>query len=432
MKSIFKDFRHYVILNILGQISYSCYTVADTFFVAAACQTDGLTALNLAYPVFCILNGLGLMIGIGGGSRYAINQHHQEKANEIYTNCIYLVILFSLFFVICGVFFSKQIVTFLGADHSVFDMTHTYLQILLFFAPGFLWNHCIQCFIRNDGAPEVATRAVVIGSISNICLDALFIFQFGWNIKGAIIATGLAPIISLLVMMPYFLLKRNRFHFQISRIDIQPIISNGISFFMNECTAAMIMFVYNFMILRITGNMGVAAFSIITVISLVVNAIYNGLSQGMQPLLSRHYGYQHRKEAKEIFQYGLITSVILSVLIYLIIWIFTAQFVFIFNLQQDLSLQTLAQEGMRYYFAACFFIGWNGVCMTFLASVERYRAAYIISICKSVLILVPMVLILGTIFGLKRVWCSYFCSEAIISILTMYLLKREKEPLREL
>lgn len=73
MKSTFKDFQHYVMLNIVGQISYSCYTMVDTFYVAAACQTDGLTALNLAFPIFCILNGLGLMIGIGGGSQYAIS-----------------------------------------------------------------------------------------------------------------------------------------------------------------------------------------------------------------------------------------------------------------------------------------------------------------------------------------------------------------------
>ena len=423
MKSTFKDFQHYVILNIVGQISYSCYTMTDTFFVAAACQTDGLTALNLAFLIFCILNGLGLMIGIGGGSQYAISRHHQDKANEIYTNCVYLVMLFSVFFEICGLFFSKQIVTFLGANHSVFDMTHTYLQILLFFSPAFLWNHCIQCFIRNDGAPEVATRAMVIGSISNIILDAIFIFKFGWKIKGAIIATGLAPIISLLVMMPYFLSKRNHFHFQFSNLTIKPIISNGISFFMNECTAGIIMFVYNFMILKLVGNMGVAAFSIITVISLVVNAIYNGLSQGMQPLLSRHYGHQHHQEVKDIFQYGLVMATILSILIYSIILIFTDQLVHIFNLQQDLSLQALAQEGMRYYFIACFFIGWNGVCMTFLASTERYRAAYLVSICKSVLILVPIVFLLGTLFGLKGVWCSYFCSETIVLILVTYILK---------
>ena len=108
--AIFRDFFKYVSLNISGQIAYSCYTLADTFFISASLGTNGLAALNLAFPVFCFINGTGLMIGMGGGTNYSILKSREEhdSANKIFTNAVYLVILFSIFFVSLKVFLSKR------------------------------------------------------------------------------------------------------------------------------------------------------------------------------------------------------------------------------------------------------------------------------------------------------------------------------------
>lgn len=113
-KSVFKEFSKYISLNILGQVAFSCYTLADTFFVSAKLGTNGLTALNLAFPIFCVLNGIGLMIGIGAGNHYSIlrNQEKKEEANKYFTNAIYLVVIFALLFVLLGIFGSKAIVRF--------------------------------------------------------------------------------------------------------------------------------------------------------------------------------------------------------------------------------------------------------------------------------------------------------------------------------
>lgn len=151
-KALFKDFSKYVSLSVLGQIALSCYTLSDTFFVSAKLGADGLTALNLAFPIFCILNGTGLMIGMGGGTKYSIYRSREEsgKADRIFTNAIYLAALFACIFATAGAFFSEHIVKFLGADETLLDMTNTYAKVMLLFAPAFLLNNLLQCFVRND------------------------------------------------------------------------------------------------------------------------------------------------------------------------------------------------------------------------------------------------------------------------------------------
>ena len=289
-QSVFRDFSKYVSLNIFGQMAFSCYTLADTFFVAAKLGANGLTALNLAFPVFCLINGTGLMLGMGGGTRYSIckSRNKENEANQIFTNAICLVLAFSALLVFAGASFSECIVSFLGADDSVFAMTNEYLKVMMLFTPAFLTNNLLQCFVRNDGNPSLSTIAMITGSMSNVVLDYIFIFPLNMGIFGAIFATGLAPIISIIVLSPYFIKKKNKFHLVMTapcRKYLAEIISNGASPFLTEFTSGIVMFLFNFIILRIAGNIGVAAFGVITVISLVVVSVFTGLSQGIQPII---------------------------------------------------------------------------------------------------------------------------------------------------
>ena len=336
-KTIFKDFSKYVSFNILGQIAYSCYTLADTFFVSADIGTNGLTALNLAFPVFCIISGTGLMIGIGGSSRFSILKSRNESN-------------------------TADLVTVLGADIQVFETTNRYLKVLMLFAPAFLLNHFLQCFVRNDGNPSLSMAAMITGSFSNIVLDYIFIFPFHMGIFGAALATGLSPVISMLVLLPYFLKKKNSFHLTIPNLvqmkrTTANILANGIPPFLTEAASGVVMFLFNFIILRISGNTGVAAFSVISVISLVVISLYTGLSQGIQPLISQNHGAGNKKNVQTLLRYSLITSILLSIVIYGIIFFHAPRLVSVFNSEQDLILASYAIPGLRLYFTACPFIG---------------------------------------------------------------------------
>ncbi len=425
-KELFKDFTRYVSLSVLGQIALSCYTLADTFFVSAKLGTNGLTALNLAFPIFCIINGIGLMIGMGGGTKYSIyrSREEDEKANRIFTNALYIAAIFACVFVLIGIFFSRYIVKFLGADESVIEMTNTYAKVMLLFTPAFLLNNLLQCFIRNDGKPSLSMAAMITGSLSNVLLDYIFIFPLNMGIFGAILATGLAPIISICVLSPYLIKRKNNFHFVKSKLYgtfVKEILSSGFSPFLTEATSGIVMFLFNFIILRITGNIGVAAFGVITVISLVVIAMYTGLSQGAQPVMSTNHGAKNTENVKTVLKYSLITMLILSGIIYSVVFFGASSLTSIFNSEKNQTLQSLAETGLKLYFIACPFIGFNIVMATYFISTEKPLYAQIISLSRGFIVLIPMAFLLSTLFKMTGIWCAYPASECIVAIIAIVL-----------
>lgn len=425
---IFCDFFKYVFLNILGQIGYSCYTMADTFFVSADLGTKGLTALNLAFPMFCLMNGIGLMIGMGGGTCYSLARSRREtqRANQIFTNAAYLTFTASALFFFVGVFLSESLVRILGADDTMFALTNTYLKVMLLFAPAFFTNNLLQCFVRNDGNPALSMAAMITGSISNVILDYIFIFPLGMGIFGSIFATGLSPLISIIVLSPYFLKGKNHFHFirKFSLQRVSNIVSNGIPPLVTEVSSGVVMFLFNFIILRLNGNTGVAAFGIVSVISLVVIAIYTGLSQGIQPILSLNHGAGNKENVNTIRTYALTTALLLSVVLYSILFFGADPIALVFNSEKDMLLQALAIPGIRLYFLACPFIGFNLVTATYLISTEHPRPAQIISVSRGILVLIPMAFLLSAIFGLTGVWCSYPLTEASVSIMAFIIYRK--------
>lgn len=425
-KTVFKDFTKYVSFNILGQIAYSCYTLADTFFVSASIGTNGLTALNLAFPIFCVISGIGLMVGIGGSTHFSILKSRKESksADQTFTNALMLVLFFASVFFFTGLFTSRHLVKILGADSQVFEITNIYLKVLMLFAPAFMCNHLLQCFVRNDGSPSLSMAAMITGSFSNIFLDYIFIFPLQMGIFGAAFATGLSPVISMLVLLPYFIRKKNSFHLtapdfaQIKR-SAGKILANGIPPFLTEAASGVVMFLFNFIILRISGNVGVAAFGVISVISLVVISLYTGLSQGIQPLISQNHGAENKETIQTLLNYSLITSVILSIIIYGIIFFNAPHLVSVFNSEQDILLADYAIPGLKIYFTACPFIGFNIVLSTYFISINQPLPAQIISILRSFFVLIPMAFLLSYFLGMTGVWLAYPLTEMLVFIFAL-------------
>ncbi len=435
--SCLRDFAKYSTLNVMGMIGLSCYILADTFFVSKGLGANGLAALNLAIPIYSFIHGSGLMIGMGGGTKYSIRKSEKkgDEANQAFTNAVYLALLFAVFFVLIGIFFSSSIATLLGADESVFAMSKTYLQVILLFAPAFLMNNVLLCFVRNDGAPQLSMAAMIGGSMSNIVLDWVFIFPCGMGIFGAVLATGLAPIISMLILSPHFIRKRNRFHLRRCRPNgrlLASILASGVPSLVTEVSSGIVMIVFNSIILGLAGNTGVAAYGVIANLSLVVIAVYTGIAQGIQPIVSRNYGIRNRTNLKAIFRYAVLTVLIISALIYTSVFVFASQITSIFNSENDPLLQTIAIEGLRLYFIACPFAGFNIILSMFFTSIERPRPAHGISLLRGFFVIIPMALILSRVANLQGVWCAFPTTELLVSGIALAFyrswVKKENQP----
>lgn len=421
---IMAEFVKYVTLNVLGMLGLSCYILADTFFISKGLGARGLTALNLAIPMYSFIHGSGLMIGMGAGTRYSIyrSQKQEQKANRTFTTAVYLAAIFAIVFVSIGLFGSGKVATLLGADESVWEMTEIYLRVILLFSPAYLMNNVLLCFVRNDGAPNISMAAMLGGSFSNVILDYIFIFPMQMGIFGAVLATGFAPLISMSILSPHFLRKKNQFHLVRCGIKwkrISGILLSGIPSLITELASGIVIIIFNIIILDLAGNTGVAAYGVIANLSLVIVSIYTGIAQGMQPIMSSHYGAGRNAAVKKILKYGVVTTMVLSALLYIGIFFGAAQITGIFNSEGDTVLQKIAEEGLKLYFLACPFAGFNIVISVYFTSVEHPIPANLISVLRGFVVIIPLAFLMAAMAGIVGVWCVFPVTEVLVSMIAV-------------
>lgn len=426
-QSLFKQFFTYVSLNICGMIGLSCYILADTFFVANGLGKNGLTALNLAIPVYSIVHGCGLMLGMGGATKYSIfrGQGNNGKANQTFSSVFVCACMLAFLFVLAGLFLSQPLTLLLGADRDVFSMTYTYLMVILLFASAFMLNDIFICFVRNDGNPGLSMAAMLTGSFSNIILDYVFIFPLNMGILGAVLATGIAPLISMCILSVHGIRKRNHFHWIKHRFSVRlmiNILSLGIPSLVTEVASAIVMIAFNSILLSLCGNTGVAAYGVIANLSLVVSSIFTGIAQGTQPITSRAYGRSDRRTMIKALQYAVCCSLVLSVLVYLLFFFGAEMITAVFNKEQDVSLQNIAVSGLKIYFTAIPFAGFNIILSTHFTATEKALPAHVISLTRALFIIVPAAFLLSYAFGMTGVWLSYPATEVIVCLIGIGLL----------
>lgn len=424
--STFREFVRYASLNVLGMLGMSCYILADTFFISQALGPDGLTALNLAIPIYSFIHGCGLMLGMGGGTRFSIlkSQREHQQANRVFTNVLYLAAVFATLFVLTGLFGADGLSVLFGAQGAVRSMSTIYLRVILLFAPAFLANNVLLCFVRNDGAPHLSMAAMIGGSLSNVVLDWVFLFPCAMGIFGAVFATGLAPIISMMILSPHFFRKKNQFRpvpCAPSGKAVWRIVASGVPSLVTEVSSGIVIIVFNGLIMNMEGNIGVAAYGVIANLSLVVIAIYTGIAQGIQPILSRNYGMGNQKSLLEILRYAMISMLVISFLVYGAVWMFAPQISAAFNSQGDPTLQAIATNGLKLYFIACPFAGCNVVLSMYFTSIERPLPAHVISLLRGFFLIIPLAVLLSAVWKMTGIWCASPVTEFLVSLLSIWL-----------
>lgn len=428
-RTLLEEFFQYVVLNVCGMIGLSCYILADTYFVSKGLGANGLAALNLAIPVYSFVHGCGLMMGMGGATRYSIfrGQQKYETANKVFSNTVYLTVMLAVLFILMGLFFSGKFAVLLGADKEIFDMTKTYLRVILFFSPAFMMNDVLICFVRNDGNPRLSMMAMLIGSLANIVLDYIFIFPLQMGILGAVLATGCAPVISMGIISRHWIKKQNHFHLEKNKISANlagKIISLGTPSLIIEVASGIVMIVFNSLILQLRGNIGVAAYGVVANLSLVVSSIYTGIAQGTQPITSRAYGQRDKGGIRKSLKYAVLTMLLLSSIIYLVLLYAANPIVQIFNSEQNKQLQQIAIKGLKLYFTAIPFVGFNIIISGYFTSTEKAVPAQAVSLLRGLFLIIPTALLLSALFGLTGVWLSYPITEGIVAVTGIVLYKR--------
>ena len=426
-----QEFGKYVSQSVLSQLGVSCYILADTYFISKGVGADGLTALNLAIPVFSVMNGCGFMLGIGSGTKYGIMKGtgNEKRGDVLFTSSLCVVTVLAVIFMLIGLLASDPITVLVGANAEVYDMTRTYLQVILLFSPMFMINNLLGAMIRNDGNTSLAMTAMLSGCLFNIVFDYIFVFPMGLGLFGAVLATAVAPIISILILLQHFVKKKNQFRLIRVRPELRLVASAaglGVPSLVTEVSSGLVIAVFNLLILGLAGNVGVAAYGVVANISIVVIAIYNGIAQGVQPLLSREYGRSQEKNVHRFLGWAMMLTAILAMVIYVGIYWNAEVIAMIFNSGRDMDLQRIAVEGLKIYFTACPFVGANILFAIYFAATDQAAPAQMISLLRGLIVIIPLAFIMANVAGLTGVWMTFPLTELVVCVVACGLYKKMK------
>ena len=401
-----RTFFKYISLNMLGALGLSGYIMADTFFVANRLGSDGLAALNLAIPIFGLINGLGVLLGIGGATRYSICRYQgdEPRANRTFTLSLLTGLGLGIILALLGGFCARPLALVLGGNADTLALCTVYLRTVLLFSPCFLLNHVMVCFVRNDGNPKLAMAAMLTGSLANT------------------LATGIAPVIGLCLCSLHILTGRSQFRLarpaQVPRA-LADTAGLGSAAFLNEFTACMVLALYNALMLRAAGTLGVAAYGIVANLALMALALFTGLSQGAQPLISQSYGRGDRHTVRQLCRLALLVSCLVGLALALIAQFWAEPLAAFFNRDGDPELARLAVNGLRIYFWGFLFAGPNIIAASFLGAVEQPRASFFLSLFRGGVGIAILVLLLSWLLGVTGIWLAFPVTEALTLLLCL-------------
>ena len=418
----FLSFIRRIAPSALGMIALSCYILVDTFFVSLALGASGLAALNLSIAVFSAVSGVGQMIGVGGGTDFALRCGEEKDPGAAFSAALRYGAYVSLVFMLIGLLFSRRLALLLGADDATLAMTHVYIRMTLLFTPCHIFNAILQAFVRNDHEPGLAMISMLISSGANIVLDYVFMFPLGMGMFGAVLATGLSALLSILALLTHFM--RNASTLRPSRRRVSPhemlrLLSYGLSALIGELASAISLMTFNLILMRIGGYIAVAAYGVIANAALVASAIFTGVGQGLQPLVSHAFGACDAETLRALKGHARSVSFMSGMLIFSFVFIFASSITAVFNHEGNPQLLSIASHGLRLYFAGYLFAGMNITACALLSAAAQPGRALLLSLLRSCMLLIPAALILSAAFGISGVWLSFTATEAIVCALAL-------------
>ena len=414
-----KEFFKYAIPSALAMFISSLYTVIDGIFVGQGVGDMALASVNIVLPFTVLLFGLASMFAIGGGSLVSknIGANNIDKAVSMFRQVFkFLLIISSAISIICIVF-TEQIVTILGATEALSGLAVDYLRFYAIFCIPNLIGIVLNSFVRNDGRPKLAMVSTIAGAITNIILDYIFIFPLGLGIKGAAIATGLGQIVTVLILLPHFLLKKGYLTFgniKLNFAELKSFCVIGFPSFFAQFSYSIIVLIHNVVLVKVLGESGISAYSIINYITTNTYMVLYGLTLGVQPLISYNYGRKDGEKMLGFYRIASIACVVATSAFVFISYVFGPALIGIFT--NDTEIARLAYLALRIAILSYFAVGINLNTLVYYQALERPKYSNLNCILRSVVYLPLSLIVLYMIFGANGIWGGVILSELLTLI----------------
>lgn len=269
--------------------------------------------------------------------------------------------------------------------------------------------------------------AILASSFLNILFDYVLMFPLKMGMLGAALASGLSPLVSILICLVHFCSRKNTIRFRLQQPRLSRLISScklGIAAFVGEISGGITCLCFNVILLRLSGNAAVAAYGIVANVSLVGIAVFNGIAQGLQPMASEAEGTQNEQAKRYILRYCMVLALVLSAILITALYSFARPIVNIFNSEGSAEMENLAVPGLRLYCFGFLFSGINVVLSGFYGAIGNARKCFLISISRGVVAIVIFAFLLSGLFGITGVWLAFPAAELFTCFLPFLSKKR--------
>lgn len=416
---------------IIGMIVNALYNVVDSIFIGRGVGDLGLTAVNTAFPIAIIIMAFGMLVGIGSAALISIRlgQGNKKSAEKILGNAFTLTVIISILISFFGLIFLKPALILFGSDESTLNFGMQYMRIIL--AGCILQNigFGLNSIIRSEGNPKIAMLTMLIGAITNMILDPIFIFWFHLGVQGAAIATIISQGLNTIWVLYYFLgknsvLKLKKKNMMLSKDIIRSILAIGMAPFAMQIASSIVNALFNIQLKRFSGVLAIGAMGIIMKITMFILMPIFGINQGSQPIIGYNYGAEKYDRVKHTLKSAIGIASIIAITGFVLIEAFPKYLIQIF-VNSDSKLLPIGSVGIRIFLCMLPIIGFQIVSSNYFQAIGKAKTAIFLSLSRQVIILIPALLILPHFLGVTGVWICAPVSDFLASILTAVFIFKD-------
>ena len=425
-----RTFFHFVLPSLGAMLLFSSYTIVDGIFVAKGVSDLALAAVNLSLPLINILSGVSVLLTMGTSTlcAFALGSGQHRKAEEIFTQTVTVILGISVLITAAVCLFSRPLAYLLGARELTVGYAAQYLHTVCLFSVCFLLSYCLEVMVKVDGRPALSVMGVGISAAVHIGLDYLFIFRFGWEVRGSALATGLAQLGSLLFFLAYFLSGRSNLRFRRFPLHLEylkRILPLGVADCSIEFMLGFLTLLYNHVILRLMGEAYLPVYAVVAYLALVVSMVMQGITQGMMPLVSLATGHGDRAAVRAFFRKGMLTVAAAGIAVEAICQLFPEPLVSLL-LEGDSVLFADAVSALRQYALSFLPAGFSIALAGYFAALGRGGSSTVLSIGRGFVLLPAGLLLLTAVSGGGGIWMAALLGELLSLLLGLWLLRRSR------
>ena len=423
-----KVFFKFAIPSIIGLLIVSMQMMIDGMFIGKIVGPRGLASINLAMPYMSIIMSVSMMIIAGGAvlASISLGEKQKQKAGEIatFTLVSYLIIVGVIS--IGSLFFLDKIIFFLGANETLLPFVKAYMKPLLLLCIFLNIPIYTETFARVGEKPNSVFLSGFVCFSSNVILDYLFIVKFGWGMSGAAYATTIANFFGGLALLSYFFKGRSQIQFFKLRGDfklLKNILYNGSSEMLTVVSTPIAAFLFNRIIMKEIGELGVSALTIVFYVNNIVNISLYGLAQALQPIISYNLGAKRIEKIYDVLKIALITGGSIGSLFFILMKFYSGPIVNIFA-NGNAGLILLTNEAIKYFVFAYIFSFVNIISSSFHTAIEKPLESATIACLRSLIFVGIFLFTLPSIFGNQGIWMAIPMAEVTCLIISIFMMKK--------